>query len=211
MSTNDQTQVGCRNDCTEPSVFPKQLKNRPGLTHIDYRIGSYGDIREFLLRRLDHEPRLAAWTHRQADDPGIALLEGAAILGDILTFYQDLYANEAYLRTAKWRDSIGDLVRLLGYHLSPGIGGKATFAFGVKGSTSVVIPANFPIKAQLEGADKPVDFETTRKFIAEPALSQFSLYRPFDYPNIKKDQRYFLMLRRLNSTRINSNWKKAIA
>ena len=184
MSKNDQTQVGCRNDCAEPLAFPKKLENRPGLTHIDYRIGSYGDLREFLLRRLDREPLLAAWTHREAGDPGIALLEGAAILGDILTFYQDLYANEAYLRTAKWRDSIGDLVRLLGYHLAPGIGGKATFAFGVKGANSVVIPANFPVKARLEGADQPIDFETIREFTAEPALSEFALYSPFVHPKI---------------------------
>ena len=191
MNTHDQTPLSCRNDCAEPFVYPKQVQNRLGLNHFDYRIGSYADIREFLLRRLDREPVLAAWTHREADDPGIALLEGAAILGDILTFYQDLYANEAYLRTAKWRDSIEDLVRLLGYHLSPGIGGKATFAFGVTGSTPVVIPPSFPIKAQLADIDKPVEFETTREFIAEPALSQFSLYRPFIYPKIANGRSTF--------------------
>jgi hypothetical protein len=191
MSTDEQAQVDCRNDCVEPAAFPKKLVNRPGLSQIDYRIGAYADIREFLLRRLDREPLLAAWTHREAEDPGIALLEGAAILGDILTFYQDLYANEAYLRTAKWRDSIGDLVRLLGYHLSPGIGGKATFAFGVKGLTPVVIPANFPVKAQLVGSDKSIDFETIRADTAEPALSQFSLYHPFVHPQITNGRNTF--------------------
>ena len=50
----------------------------------------------------------SAWTHRDADDPGIALMEGAAILGDILTFYQEHYANEAYLRTAAWRERLSD-------------------------------------------------------------------------------------------------------
>jgi hypothetical protein len=191
MSTDEQAQLECRNDCTEALAFPKQIKNRSGLTQIDYRIGAYGDIREFLFRRLDRDPILAAWTHREADDPGIALLEGAAILGDILTFYQNLYANEAYLRTANWRDSIGDLVRLLGYHLSPGIGGKATLAFGVKGTTPVLIPANFPVKAQLVGSDKSIDFETIRAYTAEPALSQFSLYRPFVHPNITNGRNTF--------------------
>jgi hypothetical protein len=191
MSTDEQAQLECRNDCTEALAFPKQIKNRSGLTQIDYRIGAYGDIREFLFRRLDRDPILAAWTHREADDPGIALLEGAAILGDILTFYQNLYANEAYLRTANWRDSIGDLVRLLGYHLSPGIGGKATLAFGVKGTTPVLIPANFPVKAQLVGSDKSIDFETIRAYTAEPALSQFSLYRPFVHSNITNGRNTF--------------------
>ncbi|HEX6623155.1 MAG TPA: hypothetical protein VF064_05545, partial [Pyrinomonadaceae bacterium] len=139
----------CRNDCVAPLDFPRRIFNRPGLARIGYRVGSFADIREALLRDLDHDAVLAAWTHRGADDPGIALLEGASILGDILTFYQELYANEAYLRTAQWRESISDLVRLLGYRLSPGLGGNATFAFEVKGDRAVTVPAAFPVKAQV--------------------------------------------------------------
>ena len=177
----------CRNDCVETLLFPKKIENRPGLSTIDYRIGTYSDFREALLRRLNSDPNLSSWTHRQADDPGIALLEGASIIGDILTFYQELYANEAYLRSAKWRESISDLVRLLGYRLSPGLGGKATFAFEVKGDKPVVVPAGFPIKAQVEGAEQPVDFETTREFVAEPSLSRFNLYQPYTEPDLNPD------------------------
>ncbi|OPY51006.1 MAG: hypothetical protein A4E49_02506 [Methanosaeta sp. PtaU1.Bin112] len=168
----------CRNDCTALKSFPKRPENRPGLSHIDYRIGTYADIREALLRQLNLDPVLINWTHREADDPGIALLEGASILGDILTFYQELYANEAYLRTAEWRESIGDLVRLLGYRLSPGVGGKATFAFEVKGDKPVVIPKGFPIKAQVEGSEVQVDFQGAAEIVAYPGLSKFNLYRP---------------------------------
>ena len=171
----------CRNDCIERLLFPKPLDetvNRPGLSRIDYRIGTYADIREALLQKLSSHPGLTAWTHREADDPGIALLEGAAILGDILTFYQDLYANEAYLRTAQWRESVADLVRLVGYRLSPGLGGKATFAFAVKGENPVIVPKGFPIKAQLEDLEKQAEFETQQETVAYPHLSQFHLYRP---------------------------------
>lgn len=167
----------CRNDCVEPLRFPQRPLNRPGLSHLNYRIGTYTDMRDAMLRKLNQDDTLAAWTHRESDDPGIALLEGAAILGDILTFYQELYANEAYLRTARWRESIADLVRLLGYRLSPGLGGKATFAFGVKGNQPVTIPAGFPIKAQLEPLPQPAEFQTIQEAIAYPALSQFHLYR----------------------------------
>ncbi|HKC65922.1 MAG TPA: hypothetical protein VKB86_19920, partial [Pyrinomonadaceae bacterium] len=173
----------CRNDCVEALRFPKRLNNRPGLSHIDYRIGTYSDIREALLRNLDKKENLSAWTYRGADDPGIALLEGASILGDILTFYQQLYANEAYLRTAQWRESISDLVRLLGYRLSPGLGGQATFAFEVKGDKPVTIPPGFPLKAEVEGSTSPVDFETTKQAIAYPWLSKFNLYQPLATPS----------------------------
>lgn len=169
----------CRNDCVEPLRFPRQHANRPGLTHIDFRIGAYGEFREFLLRRLNADPVLQAWTHRETDDPGIALLEGAAILGDILTFYQELYANEVYLGTAKWRDSVADLVRLIGYRLTPGLGGRATFAFTLKGDAPVTVPKDFPVTATLAATSQKADFATVDEIVAYPWLSSFNLSRPY--------------------------------
>lgn len=167
----------CGQDCVERLRFPRAIDNRAGLSRIRYRLGSYADIRAALLRGLDTKPGLAHWTYRGADDPGIALLEGASILGDILTFYQELYANEAFLRTAQWRESVAELVRLLGYRLSPGLGGRATFAFEVQGDEPVEIPAGFAIKAELADVPKPVDFETRDVAVAYPWLSRFHLYR----------------------------------
>jgi hypothetical protein len=165
----------------DPVVFPKRPVNRAALTRIDYRIGAYADFRAEMLRRLNLQQQLGDWTHREADDPGIALIEGAAILGDILTFYQDLYANEAYLRTARWRESVAELVRLLGYRLAPGLAGHGAFAFEIKGTQPLVIPAGFGIEADLEGADDQAEFETDEDAIAYPDLSRFNLYRPRTY------------------------------
>lgn len=125
-------------------------------------------------------PELRNWTHRAPDDPAVALLEGASMLGDILTFYQETYANEAYLRTARWRESIADLVRLLGYRLSPAVGGNAVFAFEFKKDQPVVIPASFPLKATLEELPKPAEFETTAAITAYPWLNRFNLFRPLE-------------------------------
>jgi hypothetical protein len=176
--------MSCENDCHQDPGFPRAVFNRPGLPTIGYRIGSYADLRAHMLSLLDASAPLAAWTHRQPDDPGIALIEAAAEVGDILAFYQDLYGNEAYLRSAKWRDSVADLVRLLGYRLAPGLGGKARFAFLVKGAQPVVLPRGLGVKAQLEGEDKPAVFETSAELVAQPALSSFHLYRPRVLPDI---------------------------
>lgn len=173
----------CQNDCVPPLVFPKRPYNRPGLERIGYRIGVWADFREAMFRQINLHPALGKWTHRQSDDPGVALIEGAAILGDILTFYQEHYANEAFLRTARWRESIADLVRLLGYRLSPGVGGRATFAFEVKGERAISIPAGLPLKAELEDLEDPVDFEVETDTLAYPHLSRFHLYRPRIYAN----------------------------
>jgi len=191
----------CLNDCTPPLRFPRRPgtllptshaddcpcctanttrvsnDNRPSLSRFNYRIGTYGSIREFLFSRIDSTSDLQTWTHRAADDPAVALLEGASILGDILTFYQETYANEAFLRTAQWRESISDLVRLLGYRLSPAVGGKATFAFELKKDEAVTVPAGFPVKATLEDFEKPSDFETVEEITAYPWLNEFRLYR----------------------------------
>src|SRR5262245_51203923 len=119
--------MSCEHDCTQPPLFPATIFNRPGLERLWYRIGDYGRFRAHMLAALDQQHRLSAWTHRSPDDPGIALLEGTAIVGEILTFYQSLYANEAFLHTAQWRESISSLVQLTGYRLAPGVGGEALF------------------------------------------------------------------------------------
>lgn len=177
--------MSCDNDCTRPDRFPKTIENRPGLTTLDTRIGSYADLRRHMLRRVDEHPALAAWTHRLPDDPGIALIEAAAEVGDILSFYQDLYANEAYLGTAKWRDSVGLLVRLLGYRLAPGTGGRARLAFTAKGERPVTVPAGTGVKTQLDNPDPPAVLETGADLVAYPALSAFHLYRPRRAPEIR--------------------------
>jgi hypothetical protein len=169
--------MACEPLIPDEFVFPRRADNRPGLPRIGYRIGRYGDFREAMLRSIDAAEALAAWTHREADDPGIALIEGAAILGDILSFYQEHYANEAYLRTAAWRDSVADLVRLTGYRLTPGIGGRATFAVELRGTRPVTIRAGFPVKVDLADVPLPADFQSTAEVIAYPALGRFNLYR----------------------------------
>src|SRR2546429_6105796 len=153
-AAGNEVAMACNPLIADPFAFPRRPSNRAGLPRIAYRIGRYADFVEAIKRAIDAAPELAKWTHREPDDPGIALIEGAAILGDILSFYQERYANEAYLRTAAWRESVAELVRLTGYRLAPGIGGRATFAFAVKGSNPVTIRAGFPVKADL--ADVPL-------------------------------------------------------
>ena len=172
--------MACNPLITDPFDFPRRAQNRPGLPRIAYRIGRYRDFVEAMKRGIDAAPELAAWTHREADDPGIALIEGAAILGDILSFYQEHYANEAYLRTAAWRESIAELVRLTGYRLAPGIGGRATFAVEARGNAPVTIRQGFPLKAEL-ASGTVAEFSVDAEHLAWPHLGRFSLYRGREY------------------------------
>lgn len=161
----------------DPFDFPRRAHNRPALPRIGYRIGRYEDFVEAMLRHIDAALPLQAWTHREADDPAIALLQGAAIVGDILSFYQEHYANEAFLRTATWRDSVAELVRLTGYRLAPGLGGRASFAIELRGTLPVTIRKGFPVKADLQDVPDPAEFQTDAELIAWPQLGRFHLYR----------------------------------
>ena len=170
--------------CIAPLAFPAAIFNRPSLNRIQYRIGQYSDFRSAMLSALDKSALLEGWTHRQPDDPGIALIEGAAILCDILTFYQELYANEAWLRTATWPESIVQLVRLTGYRPAPGLGGSGVVAFELNGTQTVTVPAGFPFSAKIAGASSPASFETSASLIAIPTLSRFRLYPPTQFATI---------------------------
>ena len=167
----------------DPFLFPRHPANRPALRRIGYRIGEYPDMVEAMLRSIDAEVALAGWTHRGPDDPGIALLQSLAVVGDILTFYQERYANEAFLRTAEWRESVAGLVRLMGYRLSPGLGGAARLSVALKPAVvgKIEIPAGFPFKADLEGQDQSAEFQTDAALTAWPHLSTFNLFRPRSY------------------------------
>lgn len=173
--------MACEPLLVDPFDFPRRAFNRPGLPRIAYRIGRYADFLEAMTRAVDAAPALAAWTHREPDDPAYALLEGAAILGDILSFYQEHYANEAYLRTAAWRESIAELVRLTGYRLAPGIGGHAVLAFEARGPEPVRIRQGFPVRADLRDVAAPADLRTDAELQAWPQLGRFHLYRPRRY------------------------------
>lgn len=168
----------CKHECEKTPVFPKTISNRPALNQIDYRIGTYSSMREYTFDLLNKDPLLQAWTHRGTDDPGIALLEANAVVGDVLSFYQNLYANQAYLRSADWRESIADLVQLTGYRLAPGMGGEAVFAITVKAEHPVSVPAGFGFKAQLQDRDQADEFESIQAITAYPHLGTFNLYRP---------------------------------
>jgi hypothetical protein len=118
------------------------ITNRPGLTSLSYRLGTYGSFLQRLLDgirsvRIPDGPNqgaqpLAPLATRALDDPSIALLDAWALVADVLTFYQERIANEAYLRTSTERRSVLELAREIGYELNPGVAASAYLQFTVE-------------------------------------------------------------------------------
>ncbi|MDH4234106.1 MAG: putative baseplate assembly protein [Gallionella sp.] len=165
---------------------PALISNRPGLGIVAYRIGTHSEVLASLQARLSSQdyPALAKLRTRDRDDFSIALLDAYACMADVLSFYQERLANESYLRTAGERLSLGELARLIGYRLKPGVAAETYLAFTLQEpppqaeSTEPKQGSGVPDKVTLDigikvqsmpGPDeKPQTFETVESIEARP-------------------------------------------
>ena len=115
---------------------PLALSSRPGLAALAYRVGTHATFKRSMLARLSDTrwPALGQLRSREPDDFTIALLDAWAVVGDVLSFYQERIANESYLRTASERLSILEQARLIGYQLAPGLASSTHLAFTLEDS-----------------------------------------------------------------------------
>ena len=127
---------------------PVSVANPPGLPAIAYRVGDYPAFLSSMRARLSSPayPALAGFTIRDTDDPGIAVLDGWAVVADVLTFYTERLVNEGYLRTATQQQSLRLLGRLVGYRPRPGLAADTYLSFTAEkdqsgNDTPVTIPA----------------------------------------------------------------------
>lgn len=157
--------------CCTPSEWSRAT-NRPGLTRLDYRFAGYRDFLRQMLGGLHRTPvdgptgtiryPLSRLTTRSPDDPVIAVLDAAAVIADILTFYQERIANESFLGTATERRSVLELARSIGYELHPGASAQAYLSFVLDDSErrETTIPTGTKVDSMPEGGDLPQTFET---------------------------------------------------
>jgi hypothetical protein len=110
---------------------------------------------------------LARMATRSTSDPAIALLDAWALVGDVLTFYQERIANEGFLRTVTERRSILELAALIGYQLNPGVAGSAHLAFRSTTSPgSAIVPRGMRVQSVPGQGELPQPFETTETITA---------------------------------------------
>ncbi len=165
--------------CCEPATpfTPLAVDNRPGLSAIAYRVGAYAGFVETMLQSIARSPELAGLTTRQTDDYAVTILSLWAAVADVLTFYQERYANEAYLGTAQLRESIGRLTRLIDYQLGPGVAALARLAFTVDAGKTLRVPAGLRVQSVPGQDQQPQVFEAI-----EPLAADARLNRPRIYP-----------------------------
>ncbi|MGW2253949.1 putative baseplate assembly protein [Kitasatospora sp. NPDC001660] len=160
----------CRGSCCSGigTSTPTPIWNRPGLPALGYRVGTYGQFLDSMLARLsgDSHPQLATLTTREPDDPSIALLDGWAVIADILTFYQERIANEGYLRTAVEEESLARLGTLVGHRPRPALAAGTFLAYTLDPGTRSTVPAGSQVKSAPPPGGLPQTFETSEDLTA---------------------------------------------
>lgn len=151
---------------------PRPIDNPPGLPELSYRVGEHADFLATMLAALGtraihpegaSQPvtPLRALSTRSLSDPAVALLDAAAGVADVLTFYQERIANENYLRTATEDRSVAELGRLVGYAPRPGVSAAVPLAFELEATSApLVLPAGTRAQSVPEMGQFPQTFET---------------------------------------------------
>ena len=155
---------------------------RIGKKGLSCRMATHSSFTASMIKRLgqvqfeadgkSHEP-LKSLTTRKLSDPALAMIDAWAVVGDVLTFYQERIANEGYLSTATERRSILELGRLVGYQPRPGVAASVQLAFSLEeGSGEITIPAGTGVKSVPGQGEKAQAFETEHDIIARPEWNE---------------------------------------
>ena len=134
-----------------------------GRASIAYTNKDYDSLRRELLGRV---PQLTdRWTDFSASDLGVVLLELFCGVGDMLAYYLDAQAAEAFLPTARQRQNVIQLCKLIGYRLDSPVAATTTLRFSLAAplEADLVIPARTRASARLDDGD--VEFETVEEAI----------------------------------------------
>ena len=181
--------------CCEPEVplAPALIDNRPGLSEIAWRPGRYATFRQAMIEQLTRGPRnpldpgdprwpaevrsaLSALTTRDDADYGIMLIDLFAAVSDVLAFYSERQANEMFLRTARERDSLLRLSRLIGYLPSPGVAATTALAFTLDAGAQVSLARGMKVMSVPGQDERPQTFETIAAIKADARLNDLPAF-----------------------------------
>ena len=173
-------------------VHPEPLNIGAGLDKLPRQVATFHEFRRALLRDIktaeveltdsNNVPvkiiPLANWRARDTDDFGIMLLEMWAYICDSLSFYDEVLANEAYLRTCFLRPNLRKLVALLGYLPRPAVGSVVQLAALADGRLQLKLPAGTAFRSGAFDGNPPQVFELTDDAFIHPFTNRMGIRAP---------------------------------
>jgi hypothetical protein len=208
---------GC--GCCQPGrrTTPQAVQNRPALSEVAYRSGTWAEFRETMLALLsDSKGALAALRTREDDDPTIALMDAWAVACDVLTFYNERLVQESFLRTAVDPVSLQELGKLIGYRLDAGVAAETRLAFTLERPptvpapssdpglappttpTEVTLPVGLRVQSIPGPGEAPQTFETVEEVVGRPEWSSMPVARTVAHLPARNDRSAWLLGTSLN-------------
>lgn len=127
---------------------------------LDYTSRDYESTRHDLINLIPFF--CPEWTNHNATDPGITHIELFSAIMDILHFYIDRRAAEGFLSTAISRQSVINLLKIIGFEVlasSPSVV-DLTFTLASVLSTDLVIPKGTQVTSAVSTGEVAQTFET---------------------------------------------------
>ena len=132
---------------------------------LDYSNKDYEAFRTMMLDELT--VKMPEYTDKRQSDAGVVLIELLAQGLDIMSFYQDVIANEVFLVTEEQRNNVMKWCRLLGYtpQYATSARVKQVFQLTKVQGIPVKIPSGTIVKTSNSSAEPEVKFETVKDLI----------------------------------------------
>ena len=157
-------------------IHPPGLNIPAGLDTIPRQIAAFPEFRKAMLHDVRSQCFLFGWRARGGDDLGIMLLEMWAYVCDSLSFYDEVIANEAYLRTARLRPSLRKLTGLLGYLPRPAVAASVRLTLLAEGRNRIAIPSGMAFRSGAFDGEAPQVFELNEETSIHPFFNSWTLY-----------------------------------
>jgi len=149
-----------------------------GLGSIPRQMASFTEFRGAMLAGIHSKHPFSSWRAREEEDPGLMLLEMWAYICDSISFYDEVIANETYLRTAKQQVSINKIASLLGYFPRPAVSSFVTLAAIADGRQQLKIPKGTAFRSGAFDGHPPQVFEASRDQFIHPFSNSFNIAAP---------------------------------
>jgi len=159
----------------DQTVFPPTVAIYAGLTRLPRQMATFVEFRQSMLEAIRGKAPLSNWRARSGGDFGLMIFEMASYVWDCIAFYDEVIADESYLRTAQLRPSVRRLVDLLGYLPRPGVAAQVDLALFADGRQPVLVPAGTGFRSGAFPGSPPQVFELEADTKIHPFTNKWTL------------------------------------
>jgi len=157
---------------------------------IDYMAKDYESFKTLLLQLASK--KFPDWHEKTEADIRMVLIDLFSYVADELSYYQDRIANEAFLRTARKRDSVSSLLSLIDYRLHNGCSAQTFLNITVNEIS--FLPKGFQVSNKTLSGHQKIVFETDRDYSLYPSQNKIKLFFDVKKNKLEKGSTSALLL-----------------